>query len=164
MTAQLAGSFPAAFWRLSGSLLAAFRQHAGSSPSHVTRHVTAAFTSCVHWLRSLTAPLSAPLSTPLAAPPFFPFLAMTHRAHARELGPIALRALQTESRLRVYKLLHSSLFHRINHLLSNLLCSCRLIQPVHLLPCQQSLKLIASCFHGDLYQLNLGEILVYLSE
>jgi len=36
MTAQLAGSFPAAFWRLAGGLLAAFRQHAGSSPSHVT--------------------------------------------------------------------------------------------------------------------------------
>ena len=34
---------------------------------------------------------------------------MTYRAHARELGPIALRALQTESRPRVYKLLHSSL-------------------------------------------------------
>jgi len=32
---------------------------------------------------------------------------MSHRA--RELGPIALRALQKESRLRVYKLLHSSL-------------------------------------------------------
>jgi len=32
---------------------------------------------------------------------------MSH--HARELGPIALRALQKESRLRVYKLLYSSL-------------------------------------------------------
>jgi len=40
---------------------------------------------------------------------------MSH--YARELGPIALRALQKESRLRVYKLLHSSLY-RINRLLS----------------------------------------------
>ena len=62
MTIQLAGSFPAAFWRLSGGLLAAFRQHAGSSPSHVTRHVTAAFTTCVPLLHPLLYPLSFPSS------------------------------------------------------------------------------------------------------
>jgi len=56
-----------------------------------------------------------------------------HRAHA--LWPLALRALQS---FHVHKLILSSLY-RINHLLSNLLCSCRLIQPVHLLPCQQNI-------------------------
>ena len=40
---------------------------------------------------------------------------MSHRA--RELGPIARRASQGDSRLLLYKLLHSSLY-RINRLLS----------------------------------------------
>jgi len=54
-------------------------------------HLSESRDGCVHWLRSL------------AAPPFFPF-AMSHRA--RELGPIALRALQ---RNRVFVYINSSM-------------------------------------------------------
>jgi len=54
--------------QLSRSMLAAFPRRAGSFPSHVVRHVTATFTSCVPLLHPLLRPLLRPLLHPLSFP------------------------------------------------------------------------------------------------